>query len=236
MAITFQKIIMKNGNKINLPKLSNAEIGFCNDSKQVFIGSDTGNIEIAKKELVDAVVESLLAKIELIPKGEKGDIGPVGPKGERGDTGITPEEITSILNKIQVLEGKVAALEGGGENPTPTDLPNFLGLIPFKPIGEITYDDLNIAAVKQGLVQKPQTVYTHSDGAKLGQSCIIAFPKTFGSMTGVVDGAGVNIDMAYSWQDVTITIPGKGEIVYVIGGADEKLAYGNGVSVKWNIS
>ena len=84
--------------------------------------------------------------------------------------------------------------------------------------------------------EKPQTVYAHNTGATLGKSCIIAFPKTFGTITGVIDAAGINIAMSYGWQDVTINIPGVGPVEYVIGGAKEKLAYGNGATVKWNIA
>lgn len=195
------------------------------------------------------------------PKGEKGDtgeVGPAGPKGDKGDkgntgerglqgppgpqgpAGITPQEISVILNRLSVVETRLAELEGGSDSeptpPTPVELPNFLGLMPYKPYSEVTYEDLQFETMQKGLVQKPTTTYTHNTGAVLNRTCVIAFPKTFGSITGVVDGAGVNIAMSYGWQDVTINIPNVGPVVYVIGGAKEKLFYGNGATVKWSIS
>ena len=189
------------------------------------------------------------------PQGLQGPIGPQGPKGDKGDTGarglqgpagpqgpagMTPQEISAILNRLSELERKVSNLEGGSDSeptpPTHGELPNFLGLMPYKPYGDITYEDLQFATMQRGLVQKPQTVYTHSTGAILNRTCVIAFPKTFGTITGVIDAAGINIAMSYGWQDVTINIPGVGPVEYVIGGAKEKLAYGNGATVKWNIA
>jgi hypothetical protein len=45
MALKFQKIIMKNGNKAKLPKLDVAEFGFCKDTDEIYIGSINNNIE-----------------------------------------------------------------------------------------------------------------------------------------------------------------------------------------------
>ena len=59
MALKFQKIIMKNGNKAKLPKLDVAEFGFCKDTEELFIGSVGNNIEIVKKSHVDEVQETL---------------------------------------------------------------------------------------------------------------------------------------------------------------------------------
>lgn len=41
------KIKLKRGTKALLPVLDEAELGFCTDTKEIFIGSDLGNIRIA---------------------------------------------------------------------------------------------------------------------------------------------------------------------------------------------
>ena len=114
--------------------------------------------------------------------------------------------------------------------------PTFLGLIPYKDIATITYDDLNVDTVKQGTVTKPETVYTHSGGVQLSKANVIAFPKTFGSITGVVDGAGISITAAYTWQDIMLTVPGIGEVAYVIGSTKKAQMYNNTTVVKWSIA
>lgn len=46
------------------------------------------------------------------PAGEKGDAGPAGTagakgaKGDKGDPGVTPEELASIIARIEALEAK----------------------------------------------------------------------------------------------------------------------------------
>ncbi|AIY85334.1 collagen triple helix repeat family protein (plasmid) [Clostridium baratii str. Sullivan] len=311
MAIKFQKIIMKNGNKEKLPELDIAEVGICNDTEEFFFGSSSGNVELAKKDFVKQIEETLNGKIETSVKGEKGDkgdpgeAGPQGPqgingtdgkqielqksathlqwryagigewadlialselkgeqgvkgekgetglqgskgdkgetgeqgaKGEKGDPGIAPEEITAILNRITELEKKVAELGGGSSPEESSSKPNFLGIIDYKNINTITYEDLNVSTVKKGQVAKPETVYTHTGGTMLNKSSIIAFPKEYGSITGVVDGAGISIAATYEWADVTLNIPEIGEVQYVIGGTKEELAYTDSVAVKWQIS
>jgi len=56
-----RKITFKRGLEVNLPQLDVAEFGFTIDSKRPFIGSDTGNIEIAKQSALTTEVEARLS-------------------------------------------------------------------------------------------------------------------------------------------------------------------------------
>jgi hypothetical protein len=61
-----QKIIFKRGPIANLPALDEGEPGFTTDTKQLFIGSDEGNIEIASKAAVDDVVTAVNDSIDTV--------------------------------------------------------------------------------------------------------------------------------------------------------------------------
>lgn len=43
------------GKKSNIPRLLEAQFGFCTDTKELFIGSDSGNIPIGEQKKADAV-------------------------------------------------------------------------------------------------------------------------------------------------------------------------------------
>jgi hypothetical protein len=49
------KIKFKRGLKENLPDLDEGEPGFAKDTEELFIGTETGNIQLAKKESVDTL-------------------------------------------------------------------------------------------------------------------------------------------------------------------------------------
>ncbi len=46
MATTKAKITIRQGLKVALPTLSANELGFCTDTKELFIGSSTGNVKL----------------------------------------------------------------------------------------------------------------------------------------------------------------------------------------------
>lgn len=115
-------------------------------------------------------------------------------------------------------------------------LPTFLGLIDFKEVNKITYNDLISDTVIQGTVKKPITTYQYSDPQfTFGKSAIIAFPKELGEIVGVVDGAGISISGSYTWIDKDIILPSIGMVTYTIGGAKEALIYNQSSIIKWNI-
>lgn len=58
------KLILKKGKKKDLPKLAQGEPGFTTDTKELYVGSDSGNIPIAKSEDVKKEDQRLDKKIE----------------------------------------------------------------------------------------------------------------------------------------------------------------------------
>lgn len=180
-------------------------------------------------------------------KGERGEVGPQGPAGETVSLNYPDNLMQEVVNEMggfkagdslagmtlfQIIEKLLCK---NGDEPA-IEPPTFLGLIAYKDIATITYDDLNVGTVEQGIVVKPATIYAHSSGTQLAKACVIAFPKTFGSITGVVDGAGISITGAYTWQDTTLSIPGVGEVDYVIGSTKKAQMYNNSTVVKWSIA
>ncbi|MBP3931740.1 MAG: hypothetical protein J6D47_19510 [Peptostreptococcaceae bacterium] len=145
--------------------------------------------------------------------------------------------INSLLDQIQILTERVLALEENTPKPpNPMDAPTFLGLItPFKDIRDISYEDLNVDTVNKNSVVKPQSIYKHSAGTQFNRSCIIAIPKVFGSIVGVVDGADITITGAYHWTETALDIPNIGAVEYIVGGNIKPQAYNNSSVVKWNL-
>ena len=154
------------------------------------------------------------------------------------DLKVEETVINSLLDQIQTLTDRVLALEENiPKPPEPMDAPTFIGLItPFKNIADITYEDLNVDTVLQNIVEKPQAIYKHSAGTKFNRSCVIAIPKEFGSIVGVVDGADITIGGAYHWIETVLNIPDVGNVEYIIGGNIKAQAYNNSTVVKWNLA
>ena len=151
------------------------------------------------------------------------------------DLKVKDEVIDTLLSQIQELTDRITALEENGVNPS-QKAPTFLGLItPFKSIDSITFEDLNVDTVQKNIVSKPQAVYAHKSGTVFNKSCIIAIPKSFGTITGVVDGADISITGSYHWQETTLEIPDIGIVEYIIGGNIKAQAYNNSSVVKWNL-
>ena len=150
---------------------------------------------------------------------------------------VEQEIIGSLLSQIQVLADRIAVLEDGYvKPPEEQEAPTFLGLItPFKSIDSITFEDLNVDTVQRNVVSKPQAVYAHKLGTVFNRSCIIAIPKSFGTIEGVVDGADISITGSYHWSETTLEIPDVGNVEYIIGGNIKAQAYNNSSVVKWSL-
>ena len=113
----------------------------------------------------------------------------------------------------------------------------FFGIIQHKPNSEITIDDLLVDTVELNTVTKPTMTYKHVGDFVFNKAVVIAIPKSFGSITGVIDGLGNSIAGAYTINDKAIlNIPGVGEVEYIIGSATEGQIYNQTSVVTWQIS
>ena len=72
------KIQVRRGSKAGLPKLSPGEFGFATDTKELFIGGQSGNIQVASKEELNAHVNNksnphgvTAAQVGAVPTGRK---------------------------------------------------------------------------------------------------------------------------------------------------------------------
>lgn len=168
--------------------------------------------------------------------------GPQGIKGEKGDTaypshllqevkrdlgGIKKGTILTGMKLEEILEKILCYVP-----PAPT----FVGMLNYKPRNEITFEDLNSEPrVEKDIVIKPQTIYQNPHGLVSKIGIVLAIPKTFGVITGIVDGANVSIEGAYSWEDVVLDVPNVGPVEYSICFPDAMQMANSGTVVKWNI-
>lgn len=197
---------------------------FTEDQLESLKGSDGKSVELNKSD----------THIQYRPVGDEDwvDLVPLE------ELKVREEIIDELLSQIHMLTERVVALEEGAIKPPEVpQAPTFLGLIsPFKDISNITFDDLNVDTVERNIVSKPQAIYAHKAGTQFNKSCVIAIPKTFGTITGVVDGADISITGSYHWKDVTLNIPNIGDVEYIIGGNIKAQAYNNSSVVKWNLA
>lgn len=136
-------------------------------------------------------------------------------------------DIKALTDEVNTLK----ELVNGILNPP---LPSFLGLITFKELNSIQMSDLTGLETDQ--LAKPQTIYTHSTGSTGNKALVLAFPKSFGIITGIVDGAGVNImGNSYNFTEKTFNINGK-NVQYIVSSTNEASLFNNSVVIKWNIS
>jgi hypothetical protein len=96
------RIKLKGGKEANLPVLSEREPAFTTDTKKFFVGSDEGNIELAKKTIVDNLIQLLQNDVEAKNSARIADIialqGVVDTKNNARITDIN--EIATRLNNI----------------------------------------------------------------------------------------------------------------------------------------
>lgn len=168
-------------------------------------------------------------------KGDKGD------KGEKGEPGLSYDD-AELRNLISELTRRIEELENGyvppveDENKPPVEDENepvgaksYCGQMTFKSVDTITVEDL------EGLtnivdVTKPQTIYSHSGSTVYNKTLICAIPKSEGSITSVVDGAGVDITASYPIIEKTLN-----GVVYSISCNKVAQAYNKSTVVKFNI-
>lgn len=117
-----RKIQFKRGKEVDLPQLSEAELGFTTDSKKAFIGSDSGNIGLAKQEDLDAGMASAVKTVNGVAPidGNVVVTGVEGPSGDNGSDGKSAYEIAvdngftgNEAAWLESLKGKDGTGEGG---------------------------------------------------------------------------------------------------------------------------
>lgn len=182
------------------------------------------------------------------PEGPQGPIGPQGPQGIQGPKGLDGNT-NYPSDLLQTVVRDLGGFKKGDSlsNMKLADIlerllcytppaPTFHGIMTWKPVEEITFEDLDSAPnVVKNQVVKPQTIYSHTLASMFQISIVLAIPKSFGSIVGIVDGANISIAGAYSWKEVVLNVPGVGEVEYIICGADEKQMANTSTTVKWNL-
>lgn len=171
------------------------------------------------------------------PQGERGEAGPQGPQGPKGEKGDTPDVsgFVTIEDYLELL-ARVEALESASPStpsPAPTSLPKFLGLITWKALEEIQLSDLS--SIESDAVSIPQTIYQHSGASTGNKALVLAFPKELGTITAIVDGAGINImGNAYNFTTKTFNISGA-DVEYIVSSTNDASLFNTSVVVKWTI-
>ena len=118
-------------------------------------------------------------------------------------------------------------------SPAPTSLPKFLGLITWKALEEIQLSDLS--SIESDAVSTPQTIYQHSGASTGNKALVLAFPKELGTITAIVDGAGINImGNAYNFTTKTFNISGA-DVEYIVSSTNDASLFNTSVVVKWTI-
>ena len=179
-------------------------------------------------------VDDEISKIELKE-------GPQGPKGDKGDTGLTGPagpayNDAELRNLIASLTKRVEELEKGNTNPPtedevkPVEAKSYCGQMNFKSVDIVTIEDLEGLANIVDVV-KPQTTYAHSGSTVYNKTLICAIPKSKGSVSSVVDGAGVDITASYPVVEKTLN-----GVVYSISCNKVAQAYNKSTVVKFNIN
>ena len=195
--------------------------------------SNAGDIDLSKYA-TKIYVDNEIAKIELKegpqgPKGDKGDAGLTGPAGPQGPA-YNDAELRSL---IASLTKRVEELEKGYVPPVEDEVveaKSYCGQMNFKSIDAITIEDLE-GLVNVVDVVKPQTTYAHSGSTVYNKTLICAIPKSKGSVSSVVDGAGVDITASYPILEKTLN-----GVVYSISCNKVAQAYNKSTVVKFNIN
>ena len=220
---------MKNGNvKPSQTCVYNSEPGI----EEGQYPSNGGDIDLSSYA-TKIYVDNAISKIQLTPgpkgdKGDKGDIGPQGPAGASYNDAELRNLISQLTRRVEQLEsGYVPPVE---DENKPIEAKSYCGQMNFKSIDAITIEDLE-GLVNAVDVVKPQTTYAHSGSTVYNKTLICAIPKSKGSISSVVDGAGVDITASYPIIEKTLN-----GVVYSISCNKVAQAYNKSTVVKFNIN
>lgn len=68
------KILIRRGLKADLPNLAEGELGFCTDTKELFIGSADGNILFSNQSIIDQLSAETVKSVNHITPDENGNV------------------------------------------------------------------------------------------------------------------------------------------------------------------
>lgn len=155
-------------------------------------------------------------------------VNPMGGFAE-GDV-LYGKTLAEILEVLLCINENVQPPE-----PPVGDVPAFAGMRDyFVDPQTFTYDSL-MEITKGVPVMFPQTVYAHSGPTAYAKQVLCAVPKSLGTITSVVDGAGISIKGAYPIFEKTIEVPNVGPVVYSISASVDPQMYNANTVVKFNI-
>ena len=234
---------MKNGDiKPSQTYVYNSEEGI-GEGQQASNGSSSSDGHIHPNlNVLNSITQSKINEWDNKPSvGPQGPTGPAGPQGPKGDTGSTgPAGPTyndaELRSLIASLTKRVEGLEKGNTNPPtedevkPVEAKSYCGQMNFKSVDIVTIEDLEGLANIVDVV-KPQTTYAHSGSTVYNKTLICAIPKSKGSVSSVVDGAGVDITASYPVVEKTLN-----GVVYSISCNKVAQAYNKSTVVKFNIN
>ena len=131
-----RKIQVKRGNQVNLPNLDVGEFGFTIDQKRTYIGSPTGNVELAKQSDVASVTSQLAEIANTDASTYTGILGaelvdatgwtvPTGWTGSFASGYVNTPGNTNVLSRAMPPTGtKLYQVAFRVESPTPAGVPN----------------------------------------------------------------------------------------------------------------
>jgi len=116
--IKYAKLLMRKGLKADLSTLDEAELGLATDTKEVFVGANGGNVQLAKQ----TEVESVKGDISTLQEDVSGNVDKIGIL----QTSVN-DNTTKLVKTINKVNNTVALFEAEEGTDITTALNNLIG-------------------------------------------------------------------------------------------------------------